>query len=1027
MYKLKTKYEKLGEENRKTYFIGKNEETRQRLRKERFKITRFLDNYYRPISNNKRNDIERRVWYPNGKYQVKRRYNETEIGLEHFYEKNNVKELEDIENSSKKENIENEELKYNKSKTGKYIITIEYCSQCDLHSEITQHKEETFKNIAINYQKIIQERFPFIQVILKPIDVDILKHQKLEFPIIDVKGNHLNNKKINDKFKQCKIGAFEIIMFFVDENGIKKEPETIIHSKLKKKSFPQITKVLERIASSLPKFTLNIVLFDKENYVDINKMNDIHVTIYLFKSNIIKDVSDEVNYEILNMLNPKFRLENLKTQRFLEKSTPLNFEINRSLTLQNFYRNNLNRNFSRFRKKNILKKFTENKNKDPNDKRGTFIGDKISKVENLDNENKNEEEKKDIRSISVNVPFPDLKYDTYLIETKENANFLPSLTLLKFDSLPNNNEYVKHIGLFHQVKSILVIYLYLEIDDKNPIKTAKITLTDINNPSIKFIIPLNNEGYYKFKTEPGEYKLEIYNKDCEKKTKKITLIQGYNELVEKLFYQKPCHLNLEICELVENDFDETQDTSQKNNDTKNNEINNSNENNENKDKNENQDKNESNNENKENIDIIPICNAEIKIFENPDTLLVEGLSNKKGNFSYLIGKDDNNLTIIINKFGYFPAERYFSRNDTLEIVNNEFYTFNMNFVLVKQSLLSECNKILFLSYMNTNSKIFELEAQNDDAKNNKIINKDFQKEKGYFLSYFSYIKNEKNYKEEEEEEENEENKKVEEEVEEENNKKRKIIQNGKDEEFDEETKYEEIIRLGLKINSENLKKKEEEESKLTIDDIITNLRKLCCSCIIYTSRYAFTINLPKFYRKEEKEEYKYSLRKISYDNEISDGLYWDIGWVDPKYSLFYETSIFTDLNNIFHRTLFFEYNLVFIQKFIDKKLYLNIFEYFGFRNSNFIENDRFLNKDVFIQCCNNLFLDQFNNENENNQGNEKILKKKFLEFLSNIMCGYDKENNILDDSISLFLLKKKISSNLKNFQFLNEDSNQNSI
>ena len=43
------------------------------------------------------------------------------------------------------------------------------------------------------------------------------------------------------------------------------------------------------------------------------------------------------------------------------------------------------------------------------------------------------------------------------------------------------------------------------------------------------------------------------------------------------------------------------------------------------------------------------------------------------------------------------------------------------------------------------------------------------------------------------------------------------------------------------------------------------------------------------------------------------------------------------------------------------------------------------------------------------------------------MCGYDKENNILDDSISLFLLKKKISSNLKNFQFLNEYSNQNSI
>ena len=52
------------------------------------------------------------------------------------------------------------------------------------------------------------------------------------------------------------------------------------------------------------------------------------------------------------------------------------------------------------------------------------------------------------------------------------------------------------------------------------------------------------------------------------------------------------------------------------------------------------------------------------------------------------------------------------------------------------------------------------------------------------------------------------------------------------------------------------------------------------------------------------------------------------------------------------------------------------------------------------------------------------LKKRFIEFLSIIMCGYDKEKDILDDSISLFLLKKKIASNLKNFQFLNEESNE---
>ena len=35
------------------------------------------------------------------------------------------------------------------------------------------------------------------------------------------------------------------------------------------------------------------------------------------------------------------------------------------------------------------------------------------------------------------------------------------------------------------------------------------------------------------------------------------------------------------------------------------------------------------------------------------------------------------------------------------------------------------------------------------------------------------------------------------------------------------------------------------------------------------------------------------------------------------------------------------------------------------------------------------------------------------------MCGYDEELNIRDDSISYNLLRKKISSNLKNFNGLN--------
>ena len=540
--------------------------------------------------------------------------------------------------------------------------------------------------------------------------------------------------------------------------------------------------------------------------------------------------------------------------------------------------------------------------------------------------------------------------------------------------------------------------------EKIPVKTAKIILTDLNNPKIKSLIELNEKGIYEFKTEPGEYKLDIYNKDCEVKTKKITLIKGYNELVEKLNYQKPCELTLEISELIENDLQKTEENS----------------------KNENKEK-----KNDESIDIIPVCNAEISIFQN-DILLIEGLSNKKGNFNYLIEKDDNNITIIINKFGYFPSERKFIRNENLEIVNNENYIYTMNFVLIKKSLTSQCNKILFLSYANICKEIFEYSYQNDDKKNNKMIIKDYQKEKGFFLTYFSNKTNEINYHEEKEEEKNEY---INNEYKNENN----IPQNANDEEFAEETNYEEIIRIGLKINPKNINNKDNnnEENKMTIDDMISFLRKICCSSIIYTARYAFTINLPKFYKKEEEEKekekgkVKNSNNKISNDNEICNGLYWDIGWVDCKYSLFYETSLFSNINNIFPRNLFIEENLTFLQKFIDQKLYFSLFEYFGFRNSVLIDNDRLLPKNIFIKCCNNLFIDDTIEISENmsskyqNELIQKInLKKRFIEFLSIIMCGYDKEKDILDDSISLFLLKKKIASNLKNFQFLNEESNE---
>ena len=376
---INQKYKILALENRKEFFIGKNGNELQKLReKKAFKITRSLDNYYSALHN--------RVWYPNGVYQIKRRYKECEIGFEHFYEKNNVEQLNEIpQKNIKKTNDDyiKPYKEYEKIKKGKFIITIEYCSQCHLHSEITQHDEETFKKIALNYQKIIQERFPFIQVLLKPIDVDILKNTKFKLPKLKKNGERYENfPTVNSQFKECRIGAFEIQMCTIDDNNEK--IEKIIHSKLKSKCFPKVKKVLEKILFYMPKFELKVVLFDKEDYIDIKKMNNIEVNIYLFKSDIVKDISDDVNFEILKMTNPKIRLETMKNQRYSEKLFYFNnYNLTQSSTFSNW--GNSTQRINNFRSLSLSKKKknkdkNENENKDINDKRGKLIDFKISQV-----------------------------------------------------------------------------------------------------------------------------------------------------------------------------------------------------------------------------------------------------------------------------------------------------------------------------------------------------------------------------------------------------------------------------------------------------------------------------------------------------------------------------------------------------------------------------------------------------------------------------------------------------------------------
>ena len=494
-YLYSKRFTELAEENKKRpgHINPKKENKRQELLKKLNLVTNQMCNHFSP-------KCHTRAWWPNGLYIVKQRYNYTKHGLEHIYEKNNVEELKPIEpillkNSKKDAEYITKFIEYENITPGNFLITIEYCSSCEEHFHITQHfNSNFFKDLAIKYQKIIMERFPFIKVVLKPSDVDIVKGKVIKMKNPEKNGDsHPKFSFLNEQFKPCRIGAFEIQIATKNEKN-----ETLIrliHSKLKTKKFPKVKQVLDKIVAIMPLFNLNLILFDKEDYQDLNKMNDIEVSIYLSNSEIIKNLGENIEEKINNFVSPGRRLELMKTQKFLKAISLFKNDEN-NVMISNKTINVKKRINSAFR--TSRKKLYSSKARSTNDIKNN--------KNNFDNENNNENNNESIEteieknnynllkkqkgillkryyskidpnshedgysesSESVNIQFGPLPYDTYIIETKENSNFEGSMTLLKFTEISLNNNITKHIGLSHQKKAILNVYLYKEIiNEKN--------------------------------------------------------------------------------------------------------------------------------------------------------------------------------------------------------------------------------------------------------------------------------------------------------------------------------------------------------------------------------------------------------------------------------------------------------------------------------------------------------------------------------------------------------------------------------
>ena len=497
MFRISDKYS--GLEKKKLIEKKKDEQYRQNYRKKNHQISRELDNYFFP-------KLHSRGWFPNGKYIVKQHYYYANPGLGYYYERKNVDQLKDLiklQEEKAKKKAKQDFVDYKYISDNQYIITIEFCSNCKEHENFTSHSAELYKNYALALQKCILLRFPFVSVLLKPIDTDIVKSDWHKF-----KKSDNNDKKnstripmcyINDQFKEVRIGAFEVQLCLKADNQTK---VIVLHSKLESKQWPKIENILNKIVSYMPFFKARIFIYQKDleenedennqnnfeenvenqdmvNQIQENNENNINqitnqnglfkgglieglkINIYLQKNNQITNISNESWEDIQNEKDPYKRKIMNKQKKLMEKQEM--YKSNRSSVVHS---NNPNRNTSNIiDNKNFRTRppsatttrrtnYNLNKNTRPNSSKNRismnlendFINNCINPMEQnliLDKNVCESLKGKIIISKYTNsegyIDIGPIPYDSYYIEVPENKQYRSVGMLLSFNKLPTKN------------------------------------------------------------------------------------------------------------------------------------------------------------------------------------------------------------------------------------------------------------------------------------------------------------------------------------------------------------------------------------------------------------------------------------------------------------------------------------------------------------------------------------------------------------------------------------------------------------
>ena len=572
-----------------------------------------------------------------------------------------------------------------------------------------------------------------------------------------------------------------------------------------------------------------------------------------------------------------------------------------------------------------------------------------------------------------------LPYDSYFIEVAQSKQYRSIGMNLVFNKLATKtNNYIKrYIGLYTQENSYIQLHVFEtkkdgeNKDDPVHINNAIVTIESVRGENKedyledkewKFEIKQkqNSPGIFEQIVPPGKYLLKIQKENYETTTKTVYLEKGLNCINIELFKERCCKLVIKAYNYEK--LEEGKNS--------------------------------------------PVKNADVVIYQNAREILEQGITDSNGEIEYIVDKGEDFLTVVINKMGYFPIQRTFIRDKNMVINDEDQYYEEMSFFMVKKSYIYNTKCMLFTIYSNIKKQNFSVDAiqvlnNNNKQKYETISYHDCQQNDGMLSLGISSIDEDyentmtqNNYdtqNNENNEINNENNEQINNFEEQENQNPIQENGEGNDEINNMNTETDENYNI-----NENQNQNGESEKKENFDNIINftleiktdelliynyqdkghimnGLERYGCQIIIYTPKNTFYISSPIY----SKEGYRY----------------WNVGWLDFKNELFYQTNTLIEAQN--ERVQYLSLWIDFLQTLINKQIYNKLFDFFGFGGSSLINKDRFIYEPLLKKILKEL---NFCDENDN----------ETLQFI----CDLFKSNN---NMISYNLLKKKISSNLKNF------------